>query len=77
MYRCDWSDLLVRDCAHCRGLTLDDKLIDTPAERWGNHFEARYPGVCAECGGTFPAGQRIIRFGDDQYAHTSPRFCEN
>jgi hypothetical protein len=58
--RCDWSDLPVSMCAHCR--PAED---DTPSEEvhW---LTARYAGCCADCGGAIEPGDRIA-FTDDDY----------
>lgn len=61
--RCDWSDLLTAECAHCRKLDLDTSPA-TGVARW---FLASYSGRCAHCGKAFEVGDRIGRTFDDQY----------
>lgn len=34
-------------------------------------IEARYPGRCAECGGTFDKGERIAAIREREWAHES------
>lgn len=63
--RCDLTDLLVTDCAHCRK-TPDP--FATPTTRRGNGtpgpaIAARYPGKCV-CGESFPVGESIRADGD-------------
>jgi hypothetical protein len=58
--RCDITDLLVDQCAHCR------KLPDpVPPARAGPPITAAWPGRCANCKRPFDAGDRIRRLGDD------------
>lgn len=61
--RCDWSDLLTSECAHCRKLDLDTG-PDTEVTRW---FDAAFAGHCAHCGRSFAVGDRIGRTRDGQY----------
>lgn len=66
--RCDITDLLATDCAHCR------KLPDPGTERddielVGPWFEARYDGRCLGCGDeiTGESGQMIRAVADGGY----------
>ncbi|WP_326729010.1 hypothetical protein [Streptomyces phaeochromogenes] len=61
--RCEFSDLPVGSCAHCRGNTTtpDEEAAASreqlvAAARW---FTAIYPGVCACCGKPFDRGTPI------------------
>lgn len=47
--RCDLTDLLETDCAHCRKLP-DPGLDHDRTEVEGAWFEARYDGRCVNCG---------------------------
>lgn len=67
--RCDVTDLLTEQCAHCRG--LPDLPTDHPEPRHGDPagytegpIVARYPGWCGQCGKRVHPGTRIVR--DDQ-----------
>jgi hypothetical protein len=56
--RCERTDLLVTDCAHCRDLPdLDAEEI--VVVRRGTWFTALYGGRCANCKTTFEAGDQI------------------
>ena len=61
--RCDLTDLLVAQCAHCCGHTLP---TDQPADL-GPTFTARYAGICAGCGDQFDAGDQIRADGAGGY----------
>lgn len=61
--RCDLTDLLTADCAHCRAPQPPGRHRQTPAPRTG-WFEARYPGQCRSCGEWFTAGALIARDDD-------------
>lgn len=61
--RCEFTELPVDSCAHCRGNTItpdEEAAADhaelTAAARW---FHAIHPGVCAACGEPFTAGTAI------------------
>ena len=63
--RCDLTDLLVTDCAHCRGVKSVDE--ETKAERarllaTGRWVVAQYAGTCAHCGEHFGPGAAIRMF---------------
>lgn len=64
--RCDLSELLVTDCAHCRK-TQDPFAEPTRTHRGGGTMgppiTASYPGKCA-CGEWFNAGEPIRADGD-------------
>jgi len=51
--RCQLTELLADQCAHCRGLTDPEPLRLRPA------FVARDAGDCHVCGLPYPAGERI------------------
>lgn len=60
--RCDLTDLLAAECAHCRGLpNLDAALTYTPLDAGvpGPATKARFPGRCAGCDEPFRPGQTI------------------
>lgn len=55
--RCEKSDLLVRECAHCQN--VEDDIGFIPIRLEGTWIEARRTSVCAaECG-------RLVEKGDD------------
>jgi len=64
--RCALTDLLVRDCGHCRGIAAEP---DTPASArpwtWpdaaltGPATTARFSGWCAGCDDPIEPGQQI------------------
>lgn len=54
--RCDLTDLLVDQCAHCQGHT---DTAPEKAERTGLPIPARYPGACTHCGQPFAEGDPI------------------
>lgn len=60
--RCDITELLVTECAHCR------KLPDPPEQRGerGPWFTARYVGDCS-CGTVFIPGDQIRADGEGGY----------
>lgn len=70
--RCDKTDLLVTDCAHCRGndRTIEEQFTAEAALRKAAYEAApgwiisRYPGDCAECGERFEAGEMIYKLLD-------------
>ncbi len=51
--RCELTELLVDQCAHCRGIPDPQPLRLRPA------FVALYAGGCYSCGLPYPAGERI------------------
>lgn len=51
--RCALTDLLVDQCAHCRGIPDPEPLRLRPA------FSAQYAGDCHVCGLAYPEGERI------------------
>jgi hypothetical protein len=70
--RCDLTELLVEDCAHCRGndktieeqataerLELRARLLSGAVHSITSWFPARYPGHCAGCGTGFGEGTAI------------------
>jgi hypothetical protein len=62
--RCEKTELLVAECAHC---TYGDA---RPEQVPGHVFAARYPGVCTECEGQIHLGDWIVAVGLDKgYAH--------
>lgn len=61
--RCERTELLVDDCAHCRGhKSIEEQVADERIQlgeartRW---FNAIYPGKCAGCGTPFDEGNLI------------------
>lgn len=69
--RCELSDLLVSQCAHCLGHKLEGLVIC----RAGYPFPAAYPGRCALCLGPIEEGDQITRIREynggpvEGYAH--------
>lgn len=67
--RCEKTDLLIRQCAHCRGKNAEDPRrlqrseISTP-------FEAKYPGACSICDKSFRKGATVafVRGRDKEIA---------
>lgn len=64
--RCDLTDLVTTECAHCR--KTPDPFAQPAATRRRNGFvgppiTAQYPGKCA-CGEQFSAGEPIRADGD-------------
>lgn len=57
--RCDVTDLLAEQCAHCR------KLPDPPLRELGRPFPAEYDGRCIDCGDWFTAGATIRRDSEE------------
>ncbi len=51
--RCDFSDLLVTDCSHCRGMDVPEPVF----ERYS--FVARFDGVCRICSMDIVSGDRL------------------
>jgi hypothetical protein len=54
--RCDITELLVTECAHCR--KLPDLTAETPGEL-GPYFTAKWPGICSGCKEVVLAGNLI------------------
>lgn len=61
--RCETTDLLTDQCAHCRGhQSIEDQAATERAQllvhdpRW---FPAQYPGTCGQCGEPFQPGTPI------------------
>jgi hypothetical protein len=64
--RCDKTELLVTECAHCKYGDARPEPIEVP----GHVFAAWYPGVCTECEQEIHPGDWIVAVGLDQgYAH--------
>jgi hypothetical protein len=65
--RCDVTELMADQCAHCRGLDL---LPDGPDPRYerdgfiGPTITARYDSVCGGCGCDIRTGEPITRIDD-------------
>ncbi len=59
MNRCELTELLVSDCAHCRGIK------DEPR----GCFPARYAGSCFICGEWYTVGDRIVKVAFDSYEY--------
>lgn len=53
--RCEFSDLLVEQCAHCRPKT--------------SSFAAQYDGTCVTCGRPIVPGQPIRETRTAEYEH--------
>jgi hypothetical protein len=60
--RCDITDLINSQCAHCR------RLPDPTPRTLGRPFRADYPGHCRDCAEPYAAGDRIRRISDDDGA---------
>jgi hypothetical protein len=61
--RCERTELLVDQCAHCRGVTEP-----APARTvLGPWFPAGYPGWCSGCGQVFGQGDMIRADGCGEY----------
>jgi hypothetical protein len=71
--RCERTDLLKRDCAHCRPASNIDVPHHRHIRRSRNGFPARYPSTCCECHDSIDAGEYIVSvYEDDErvgYAH--------
>jgi hypothetical protein len=64
--RCEKTEMLVRDCSHCRGHD-DFHEGDWPADP---PFPARYGGRCERCDHGFAEGDSIRRLQDEPgYIH--------
>jgi hypothetical protein len=66
--RCELTDLIVGQCAHCCGHVLD---VDAGGdlETTGPRFTARYGGTCASCKEPFEAGVTRIQALADQVGY--------
>lgn len=53
--RCELTDLLVDQCAHCQGHDAPPEKV----ERVGGTLSARYVGTCVHCGDRFQADEPI------------------
>lgn len=66
--RCDLTDLLTDQCAHCKNL-LDPVEEERKQRRGllaaGIWRASDYPGKCAECGDWFSVGAAIRRSSDN------------
>lgn len=70
--RCEKTDLLVTDCAHCRGndLTIEEQVAAEASARKAAYEAApgwiisKYQGHCAECNERFEAGEMIYKMPD-------------
>lgn len=68
--RCDVTDLLVDQCAHCLGHKLDVPAL----YRASAPFTASYAGRCLICKEPIESGSQIVSVSDDEssadgYAH--------
>lgn len=61
--RCERTELLVDQCAHCRGVT-EPVPARTP---YGPRFTAQWPGFCSCCGDEFASGEKIRADGCGGY----------
>lgn len=61
--RCDRTDLLIDECAHCRPRAYSPPPIGHV--RLGGIFAARYPGACALCMRRIESGDWIAPVLDD------------
>lgn len=72
--RCERTELLVDQCAHCRGNNqtaqeqadaerseVRARLLARPIGSTATWFPAQYPGVCYRCGNEFERGVAIRR----------------
>jgi hypothetical protein len=72
--RCDITELITTQCAHCRRLPdvppLDDELGEIAPDRGpGPVFLATYPGVCPECSEDIARDSRIREYSRGRYVH--------
>jgi hypothetical protein len=63
--RCERTDLLASDCAHCKG--LDEQKPTRRKPEMGSWFPARYDGHCSDCKTEFVAGEQIRSDGETGY----------
>lgn len=67
--RCDVTDLIATQCAHCRPAPAEPERSTSPGD-YGHVFTARYPGVCSEGGDRIHEGDLIRYCGyEGAYAH--------
>lgn len=59
--RCERTELLADQCAHCRGLADPE-----PIRTLGRPITARYAGRCRDCRGTYAEGDTVQRVEDDE-----------
>lgn len=59
--RCGWSDLLERDCAHCREIVRGYPYDNVERVLVSVVIEAQYPGECGLCGRYYQPGTSIGR----------------
>ena len=57
--RCELTELLTDQCAHCRHIP------DPPARRIGRPFRAAYTGHCRDCDQPYDVDDLIRRVADD------------
>lgn len=58
--RCELTELLTDQCAHCRGLADPQ-----PLRTLGRPIAARYEGYCRACRSPYGEGDTIQRVADD------------
>ena len=63
--RCDLTDLIVEQCAHCRQATAP-----AAAQNLGPTLAAGYAGVCSGCGDEFDQGETIQADGQGGWVLT-------
>lgn len=54
--RCEFTDLLKAECAHCKGVPPPKPPARPSRPAWA---EARFRGRCAACGEPYGVGERI------------------
>jgi hypothetical protein len=62
--RCLVTELLPRDCAHCRAAAAPRPAPRRPDDETGPWFHARYPGTCSRTGDHFDEGDLIRADGE-------------
>lgn len=62
MARCELTDLLARECAHCRRIPDPEPIGPLLG---GRVLTARYDGRCYACGHPYQCGDKIRRITDD------------
>lgn len=68
--RCQKTDLLPSDCAHCRGLTLDPALIGADEVQVLRRYIALARGICPSCGHEYAKGEQLAEVAE------GVRICE-
>lgn len=68
--RCDFTELPVDQCAHCRPPVEPEHL-----ERDGPQTVAAFPGRCVDCGGRIAAGDPIAYVNGEGWAHLTWAVC--